>query len=101
MPYHIEILSIGADLDSEISDAARILNAVQSDFEFALPPERLRSFGYTCVKEQYRTLEIWSLLEKYRAEAKGDRRHIIAVRRHQSKSCYYYTTFHKLVESRE
>lgn len=79
MPYHIEILSIGADLDSEISDAARILNAVQSDFEFALPPERLRSFGYTCVKEQYRTLEIWSLLEKYRAEAKGDRRHIIAV----------------------
>jgi nucleoside phosphorylase len=79
MLYHIEILSVGADLGSRISDAAGILNAVQTDFHFALPPVRLRSFGYTFVRDEYRTPEIWSLLEKYREEAKGRRPYIIAV----------------------
>ncbi|MCK1566630.1 hypothetical protein IVB08_22140 [Bradyrhizobium sp. 173] len=93
MLYHIEILSFGADLDAKISDAASILNAVQTDFEFALAPVRLRSFAYTFTKEEYRSSEIWNYLEDYRTAAKGPRPYVIAVVDQKLRSDRYKNLF--------
>lgn len=93
MLYHIEILSFGADLDAKIMDAISVLNAVQTDFDFALAPERLRSFGYTFVREEYHTTEIWSRLDEYRAAAKGPRPYVIGVVEQKLRSDKYQNLF--------
>ncbi|KJC60793.1 hypothetical protein UP10_11175 [Bradyrhizobium sp. LTSPM299] len=93
MLYHVEILSFGANLDAKIMDAISILNAVQKDFEFALAPERLRSFAYTFVREEYRSTEIWSRLEEYRADAKAPRPYVIAVVDQKLRSDRYRNLF--------
>ncbi len=93
MLYHIEILSFGDDLDAEILEAINILNAVQSDFEFALPPERLRSFGYNFVREEYVTTELWEQLEAYRKAARGPRPYLIAVVAQKLRSHRYKNLF--------
>lgn len=79
MLYHIEILSFGANLDAKILEAASILNSVQDDFEFALAPERLRSFAHDFVREEYLTTDIWARLDEYRTAARAPRPFLIAV----------------------
>lgn len=93
MLYHIEILSFGDDFDAEILEAIDILNAVQSDFEFALAPERLRSFGYNFVREEYLTTELWEQLEAYRKAARGPRLYLIAVVAQKLRSHRYKNLF--------
>ena len=79
MPYVIEILSIGGEFYTDIGSAAQQLNAAQSEFQFNMPPARLKSYGLSFSQEEYHTDDIFALLEKYRREAKGNRPFLIAV----------------------
>jgi hypothetical protein len=58
MPYHIEILSVGENSNSKIAEVAQALNVTQTEFQFALPPERLRNEGLVFVQQEYQTAKV-------------------------------------------
>jgi hypothetical protein len=80
VPYRIELLSVGCDLDGQMHDAAATLNAVQTEFLFELPPPRLTNWGkrHERKSSNYLTLEVFDLLRDYRKEARGNRAYLIA-----------------------
>src|ERR1700757_1272985 len=79
MPFHIEILSVGGDFDPKIEEAAQTLIGVQTEFQFSLLPERLRGYGKSFVKSEYRTDDVFQCLRNYRDQAKGKHPYLIAV----------------------
>jgi len=79
MPFSIEVLSVGDNSDTKIGEVAQILNAVQEQFKFYLPPEARRQDGAPFLQDDYQTEEVWEFLKDYRATAKGHRPFLIAV----------------------
>lgn len=79
MAYSIEVISIGKDNYSDIQTAIEILNSVQDEFVYSVPPNRLKDNGSSYDLEEYHSKEIFSWLEKYREKARGDRRYLIGV----------------------
>jgi hypothetical protein len=79
MPYHIQILSVGGDFDAQIREAAQALNGVQSEFQFSLPPERLRSDGKHLAQSEYHVREVFEFLRSYRDRARGRNPYLIGV----------------------
>jgi nucleoside phosphorylase len=79
MPFDIEILSVGGDFDAEIEEAAQMLNGVQDQFRFHLPPIRLSTWGRSHFKAEHYTEEVFQFLENYLDFAKGGRRYVIGV----------------------
>ncbi len=79
MPYNIEVLSLGEDSNAKIAEAAQILNAVQQEFRFDMPPPRLRDYGGVFLRQEYLTQDVWEFLKKYRQVAMGHRPYVIAV----------------------
>jgi nucleoside phosphorylase len=79
MPFHIEVLSVGESSDAKIGEVAQILNAVQDEFKFHLPPEARRQDGAAFLQDEYQTEQVWDFLKDYRANAKGHRPYLIAV----------------------
>lgn len=79
MPFTIEIISVGGNFDQLISETATALNGVQSEFRYELVPERLRRYAAGNIHPHYMTGEVFGLLKAYRAEAKGNRPHVIGV----------------------
>ena len=79
MSYTIEVISLGEDSYAKIAEAVQILNSVQREFRFELPPPRLRSYGASSLKQEYHTEDVWEFLKEYRIAAKGNRQYLIAV----------------------
>ena len=79
MPFTIEIISVGGDFDEIISETATALNGVQNEFRFELPPARLRRYAAGAIQPNYLTGSVFELLKKYRADAKGNRPHVMGV----------------------
>jgi len=86
MPYHIEILSVGENSNSKIAEVAQALNVTQAEFQFALPPERLRNEGLVFVQQEYQTAKVFEFLKDYRSNAKGSRPYLLAVLNSQLRS---------------
>jgi nucleoside phosphorylase len=93
MPYHVEVLSIGKNSDKRIEEVAQILNAVQDEFRFGLPPSGLRRIGDSFEEEKYRTKDLWDFFRDYRAQAKGFRPFLIGVIDAQLDSDKYTNLF--------
>lgn len=80
MTQRIELLGFGCDLDPEVREAAKTLNAVQSEFLFepssspVHQPDILRSSS----SNERVTSEILRSLQSYRKRAAGDHHYIIA-----------------------
>jgi predicted acylesterase/phospholipase RssA len=68
---NIEVISIGADLYSDISAAIRLLNGIQSEFRFITIPETNRLEGLTFQRDRYATKDIWAFMQAYRTKAGG------------------------------
>lgn len=79
MSFTIEIISVGGDFDKIISETADGLNGVQNEFRFELVPKRLRKYAAGAIESHYMTRDVFDLLKKYRADAKGNRPHVIGV----------------------
>jgi len=79
MPYSIEVLSVGEDSDAKIAEVAQILNSVQEEFRFNLPPMALRQDGAAFFQDEYQTQQVWEFLKDYRARARGHRPYLVAV----------------------
>jgi hypothetical protein len=79
MPYTIEVLSIGQDLYLEIQDAAETLNAVQKEFCFTIPTNRLKDEGLPFRRQRYQTKEVFDFLRSYRVRARGHRPFLVGV----------------------
>src|SRR6185437_12393253 len=86
MPYHIEILSVGENSNSKIAEVAQALNVTQAEFQFALPPERLRNEGLVFVQQEYQTAKVFEFLKDYRSNATGSRPYLLAVLNSQLRS---------------
>ncbi|HWX42708.1 MAG TPA: pYEATS domain-containing protein [Blastocatellia bacterium] len=97
MPYNIEILSIGGEFCDETGDAFEILNSVQGEFRFHLPPARLRMAGLPFRRKEYYTKDVFDFLRNYRKEAKGHRPYLIAV----LSGPLYSDRYHNLFGSHE
>jgi hypothetical protein len=93
MPHNIEILSVGENSDAQILEVARILNGVQKEFIFSLPPERQRRAGAPLVESEYRTDILFDFLRQYRLEAKGHRPFLVAVVSGSLRSAKYRGIF--------
>jgi nucleoside phosphorylase len=93
MPFNIEVISLGDNSDAKIGEVAQILNAVQEEFKFYLPPDARRRDGASFVQDEYQTEEIWSFLKDYRAIAKGHRPYLIAVVNGRLKSKRFSNLF--------
>ena len=68
---NIEVISIGADLYSDISAAIRLLNGIQSEFRFITIPEANRLEGLTFQRDRYATKDVWAFMQAYRTKAGG------------------------------
>ena len=79
MPFHIEILGLGGEFDNLIAETAQLLNGVQSEFNYSLTPQRLHSKGAAYVETEYVAHEVFAFLQKFREEAKGNRRYLIGI----------------------
>ena len=79
MPFIIEIISVGGDFDQLISETATALNGVQGEFRFELVPMRLRRNAAGNIHPHYMTRDVFDLLKKYRAEARGNRPYVIGI----------------------
>lgn len=85
MPYHVEVVCCDPALYSDVDAAARLHRSAQRtrggqpEVIFSLPPERLRESAVTWQREKYSSEEVFQQLQKYREDAKGDRRYLIAV----------------------
>lgn len=79
MPYNIEILAIKKELYEPIRKACESLNRVQNDFEFALPPNRLKDSAFLEKREAYKSEDLFAWLRNYREKAGGVRPYIILV----------------------
>jgi predicted acylesterase/phospholipase RssA len=79
MPYIIEVFAISDDQYESIEDACSILNQVQPEFEFRIPPQKYRNYLFLHRSDEYQDDEIFKLLEGYRNSAKGHHPFIIAV----------------------
>ena len=93
MGYSIEVLSVGDDSNARIAEVAQSVNVAQSEFRFALPPERLKDDGRVFVREEYHTAQVFGFLRDYRARAKGNRPHLIAVVNGKVRSDKYSNLF--------
>src|SRR5271165_7104839 len=79
MAFDIDIISIGGDFDVEINEAVQMLNGVQEQFRFSIPPERLSKWGRAYFQREYRADEVFKILLDYLAFARGGRRFVIGV----------------------
>jgi predicted acylesterase/phospholipase RssA len=81
MSYEIEILAIKNELYKSIGLACNSLNKVQKneEFNFKLPPERLRDSIFLQRRENYQSEEVFEWLKEYRKKAGGNRPYIILV----------------------
>ncbi|WP_437939183.1 phosphorylase family protein [Sorangium sp. So ce341] len=79
MVFNIELLSIGADRYSDVERAAVALNATQREFQFNLPPPRLRDAGIPFIQREYVSQAVFGWLREYRKTAKGHRPYLIGV----------------------
>ena len=71
MPYHIEILSVGENSNSRIAEVAQALNVTQTEFQFSLPPERLKNEGLIFVRQEYQTVKIFEFLGRLSQQCQG------------------------------
>ena len=78
MPYIIELVSLGEDLYVDLDRASALLNSVQTEFIYRIPPERLRKEGVSHKRDEYVTSEIFEWLSEYRERVKGGRPYLIA-----------------------
>src|SRR6266496_707153 len=79
MPFPIEILSLGEDNYASLEVVAKSLNNVQAEFQFNVPPLRLRDLGLPFRREEFHTRDVFEFLLDYRKQAKGHRPFLIAV----------------------
>lgn len=79
MAYSVEVVSIGVDEYNTIASVIELLNVVQSEFVFSIPPIRLRDEGISFKLKEYTTREVFNWLEDYRKRAKGNRPYLVAV----------------------
>jgi len=79
MPYTIEVISLGQDLYPAIEKAIQAINAVQREFSFTIPGNRLKTEGFPFQRKEYHTQEVFDFLRNYRAQAKGHRPYLLAV----------------------
>jgi hypothetical protein len=93
MPYNIEVLSIGENSDAKISEVAQILNSVQDEFRFNLPPPTHRQDGATFFQDEYETQQVWEFLKDYRARARGNRPYLIGLVNGHLRSKQYSNLF--------
>lgn len=77
--YNIEILSIGGDFNRLISECCQVLNGVQDEFRFSLPPNSKRSYGLSFTEKEYHAGNVFSFLGQYRKDTKGFRPYVIGV----------------------
>jgi predicted acylesterase/phospholipase RssA len=78
MPYDIEVLAIGEDIDPLLESSSSALNTVQDEFRFHLAsvPQRLAARGFR--RSTYTTAEVWEFLRDQRVRFGGHRPFIIA-----------------------
>jgi nucleoside phosphorylase len=93
VPFNIEVISVGDNSDPQIGEASQILNAVQEEFKFNLPPETRRRDGAAFLQDEYKTEEVWNFLKDYRAIARGHRPYLIAVIDGKLSSARYTNLF--------
>lgn len=79
MPYPIEILAIKEELYQPIKLACDSLNKVQDEFDYSLPPNRLRDSAFLQKRETYQSEDLFQWLKEYRTKAGGNRPFIILV----------------------
>jgi nucleoside phosphorylase len=79
MPFPIEIICLGSDNYQRLEPVASLLTSTQSEFQFALPPLRLREFGFSFDRSEFVTREVFDFLREYRKQAGGYRPFLIAV----------------------
>lgn len=74
---NIEVMSIGADLYSDITVAIRLLNGIQSEFRFATIPDTNHPEGLAFQRDRYATKEVWAFMQAYRTRAGGQHPYIM------------------------
>lgn len=79
MPYQIEIICLGKDNYEDIEVAINVLNTIQGEFRYSIPPLRLRNDGFSYDLEEYHSSEVFDWQERYRETAKGNRQYLIGV----------------------
>jgi predicted acylesterase/phospholipase RssA len=100
MPYNIEVLGIGEDIDPLLERSIASLNGVQSEFRFHLAPPPQRQAARSFQRSKYNTAEVWSFLRGQRTRFGGHRPFIIAFVTKQLQSDRFANLFgsHEAVE---
>jgi hypothetical protein len=86
MPFPIEILSLGEDNYASLEVVAESLNSAQTEFQFNLPPPRLRELGLPFHRDEFHSREVFDFLVDYRKRAGGHRPFLVAVINGQLRS---------------
>ncbi len=78
MPYDIEVLGIGEDIDPLLERSIAALNGLQDEFRYHLssPPQRQAAAGFQ--RSKYTTSEVWNFLRIQRSRFGGNRPFVIA-----------------------
>jgi len=71
MTYPIEVLPLGSTSAELLDDVCKRLNEVQTEFDFELPPPRLRDDGIVFTREKYSSDDVFDWLRAFRTKAKG------------------------------
>ena len=83
MSYPIEVICVGeSDCYDDIVTAIDLLNDVQREFYFTVPPPRLQKSGWDLLPRDehgYHTADVFAFLAKYKQDARGYRPFLIAV----------------------
>jgi hypothetical protein len=75
--FPIELVPLGKTSIEPLEYVCKRLNEIQHEFDFNLPPVRLREEGVVFSRSEYLASEVFAWLQNYRTVAKGNRPYLI------------------------